>query len=161
MFDVFDFLQKSCVHFVLELGDKPLIFVLKMDEAEIVKHQKMERVSVTLMNRALHEPQLSKEDPRYFSVQAEGDIWPVGTFQVFKETHSCLKWVFEQTPLPFIISAQQQGEKLTVPDVGDFKVEWHLAADMKTIKCLYGFAHGAMQSILACIVGRGVQKRRH
>jgi hypothetical protein len=37
----------------LELGDEPLIFVLKMDEAEIVKPQKLKRASTTHMNRAL------------------------------------------------------------------------------------------------------------
>jgi hypothetical protein len=74
-----------------EIGDAPLVFALKMDEAEIVKEQKFEHVSVTLMNRALFEPKLSKEDSRYFSVQAEGNIWPVATFCVLKETHACLK----------------------------------------------------------------------
>jgi hypothetical protein len=30
-----------------------------------------------------------------------------------------------------------------VDGVGEFQVEWHLSADMKTIKCMYGLGHGA------------------
>ena len=37
----------------LELNGKPLIFVIKLDEVEIVYGQKLERVSLTLMNCAL------------------------------------------------------------------------------------------------------------
>jgi hypothetical protein len=53
-----------------ELQGKPLIFVLKLDEAEIVHGQKLERVSITLMNRALN-PDICKGSPLYFSVQSE------------------------------------------------------------------------------------------
>lgn len=126
-----------------EVGAGPLIFVLEMDEAEIVKGQKQERMSITLMNRALNDPHLLRIDPRFFSVQSEREIWPIGTFQVVKESHQCLKWVLEQTPIPEVIDAQSAGEKLIVENVGEFSVEWHLACDMKTVKCLYGFSHGA------------------
>jgi hypothetical protein len=71
-----------------EFGDGPLIFVLKMDEAEIVKQEKMERVSITLMNRALNSPNLSTKDVHYFSVQLEGEIWPIATFKYLKN-HMC------------------------------------------------------------------------
>lgn len=108
---------------VTEIGLLNLIFVLKMDEAEIIKGEKMERVSITLMNRALHEPNLPKNHDKYFPIQAEGDIWPIGTFRVLKESHDCLRWVFEQTPFPGIISAQSQGQKLDVPGIGEFGVE--------------------------------------
>lgn len=100
-------------------------------------------MSITLMNRALNDPQLRKDDPRYFSMQAEHDIWPMGAFQVIKESHECLKCVLEQTPIPEIINAQSTSQKLVVENVGEFDVEWHLAAHMKTIKCMYGFSHGA------------------
>jgi len=59
---------------VSEIGLQNLIFVLKMDEVEIVKGEKMEHVNITLMNRALHEPNLPKNDDKYFLVQAEEDI---------------------------------------------------------------------------------------
>ena len=94
------------------------------------------------MNRALKEPNLDNKDKRYFSVQSEGDIWPVASFQVVKESHACLKWVLDQTNIPTLIKAQSSGQKLVVDGIGDFSVEWHLACDMKTIKCLYGLSHG-------------------
>ena len=129
----------GCAEFV----DGPLFFVLKMDEAEIVKQEKMERVSITLMKRALNSPNLSTKNAHYFSVQSEGEIWPIATFQVFKESHAYLKWVLDQTEIPSTIKDQSAGQKLVVPDIGEFEVQWHLACDMKTVKCLYGLSHGA------------------
>jgi hypothetical protein len=38
---------------IVEIGDSPLIFVIKLDEAEIVHSQKLECVSITLMNPAI------------------------------------------------------------------------------------------------------------
>ena len=52
---------------IAEFGDNLLIFVIKFDEAEIVHSQKLERVSVTLMNRAL-DSSVDKNDPRYIKV---------------------------------------------------------------------------------------------
>lgn len=49
-----------------------LIIVLKLDESEIVKGQKMERVSITLMNGALG--QSIDQECFNFSVQSENDI---------------------------------------------------------------------------------------
>ena len=49
-----------------------------MDEAEIVHAEKLERVSITLMNRALN-PEILKNDAKYFSVQSEREIWPIGS----------------------------------------------------------------------------------
>lgn len=51
-----------------------LIFVLKLDESEVIKGQKLERVSLTLMNRAL-DASISNADERHFSVQSENEIW--------------------------------------------------------------------------------------
>ena len=81
-----------------------LIFVLKLDEAEVLHGKKFERVSLTLMNRAL-DPEIQKNDDKYFSVQSEQEIWPIGCFQVEKESHDILQWVFEQTSFPDIIKA--------------------------------------------------------
>jgi hypothetical protein len=66
----------------MEEAKGKLIFVLKLDESEIVKGQKIERVSITLMNRAL-DPSINSNDDRYFSVQCENNIWWLGAFQVF------------------------------------------------------------------------------
>ncbi len=65
----------------IELAGRPLIFVIKLDEAEIVHSQKMERVSITLMNRALN-PEITVQSPEYFAVQSEREIFPVACFQV-------------------------------------------------------------------------------
>lgn len=43
------------------------MFVLKLDEAEIVHGKKFERVSMTLMNCAL-DPAMTKDIEKYFSV---------------------------------------------------------------------------------------------
>ena len=69
--------------------DKKLIFVLKLDECEILKQKKIERVTITLMNRALQKKPLWKNaqridrsNPSYFSVQSENNIWWLGSFEV-------------------------------------------------------------------------------
>ena len=126
-----------------------MIFVLKLDEAEIIYGQKMERVSITLMNRALNM-EIDPKSDEYFSVQSEREIWPIASFQVPRETHEILNWVFSQTKIPALVKAQEEGQLLEVPDRGSFKVEWHLAADMKTIKCMFGLSMGA-NSLHCCI----------
>lgn len=133
-----------------ELGGQRLIFCLKLDEAEIVHAQKMERVSLTLMNRALNG-NLDPKSEEYFSVQSEREIWPIASFQVPRETHEILSWVFSQTKIPALVKAQGEGQLLEVPGIGSFAVEWHLAADLKTIKCMYGLKMGANgQSCVYC-----------
>lgn len=77
-------LQKFAVNFFdirhEECGGK-LKFVLKLDECEILKNKKMERVTITLMNRVLDQA-IAKDDPRYFSVQSENNILSLGSFEV-------------------------------------------------------------------------------
>lgn len=58
-----------------------LKFVIKLDECELVKERKMERVTITLMNRAL-DPTITTTDPRWFSVQSESNILSLATFEV-------------------------------------------------------------------------------
>lgn len=58
-----------------------LKFVIKLDECELVKESKMERVTITLMNRAL-DPTITTTDPRWFSVQSESNILSLATFEV-------------------------------------------------------------------------------
>jgi hypothetical protein len=55
----------------------------------------MEQMSITLMNRALNDRHLTKDDPCYYSVQAEHDIWPVAAFRILQESHECLKCVLD------------------------------------------------------------------
>ena len=124
-----------------ECNGGPLVFVLKLDEVEVQREKKFERVSLTLMNRAL-DPEIRSSDERYFSVQSEQEIWPIGCFQVDKESYEILNWVFEQTRFPEVIKAQNEGQTLDVPGRGSFPVEWHMSADMKTIKCMNGLQHG-------------------
>lgn len=73
-----------------------LILVLKLDESEVIKGQKLERVSITLMNGALSNATNSVD--LNFSVQSENDIWWLASFQVKKYYYSnalllvILKW---------------------------------------------------------------------
>jgi hypothetical protein len=123
-----------------ECNDGPLVFVLKLDEAEVQKCKKYECVGLTLMNRALNL-EIHRDDDKYFLVQSEQEIWPIGCFQVEKESYEILDWVFQQTKFPSVIKAQTDGQDLVVPDRGSFAMEWHLSADMKTIKCMNGLQH--------------------
>lgn len=85
-----------------------------------------------------------------FSVQSEKEIWWLGAFEVLKETHEVLAWVFSMTPwITKVIKAQLEGEKLEVDGIGTFDVEWHLGGDLKIIKCILGCKQGA-SSLLPC-----------
>lgn len=59
-----------------------LILVIKLDESEIIKGQKLERVSITFMNRALNNTENDADDSS-FSVQSENEIWWLAAFQVY------------------------------------------------------------------------------
>ena len=60
-----------------------------------------------------------------------------------KEDHGILKAFFNLTEIPDVIRRQSNGEKLHVDGYGDFIVEWHLAGDLKTLKCMYGVSNAA------------------
>ena len=90
-----------------------LKFVIKLDESEIIKGPKLERMSMTLMNRAL-DPTITKKDLRYFSVQLENEIWWLTEFELPKEDHETLKVFFNLTEIPDVIRQQNEGEKLYV-----------------------------------------------
>ena len=77
-------LQRRMVEFyniTLEECKGVLKFVIKLDECEIVKEKKIERVTITLMNRAL-DPSITKTSSKYFSVQSEKHVWWLGSFEV-------------------------------------------------------------------------------
>ena len=135
-----------CFAILAEVDGQPLIFVLKLDEAEIVHGVKMERVSLTLMNRALDNQILPNSD-RYFLVQSEREIWPIASFQIPRESNEILSWVFSKTNIPELLQAQEDGQLLEDLGVGSFIAEWHLSVDLKTIKCMYGLKLGANSCI--------------
>ena len=56
-------------------------FVIKLDETKIVKCKKLERVSITLMNRALYSLDNGTLLEK-FSVQSKSHNWWVGAFEV-------------------------------------------------------------------------------
>lgn len=64
--------------------------------------------------------------------------------------------MFNQTKIPSLIKAQEAGQLLVVLGVGEFKVEWHLSTDMKTMKCMYGLGHGACAKHVASTVPKHV-----
>ena len=83
-----------------------LIFVLKLDECQVVKGQRLERVSLTLMNRALEGKQLEIEDDnveqviggnekrnqqQYYGVQSEKNIWWQSAWALPHESHDTLR----------------------------------------------------------------------
>ena len=87
---------------------------------------------------------------QYFNVQFECEVYPFDCFQVEKESHTILSWVFKQNKFPKSIVAQESGQLLKVLRVGDLKIQWHISANMKSMKCLYGQSHGA-QAKLVCM----------
>lgn len=158
-------LQKAMVQYydlsLEETGGK-LIFVLKLDECQVVKGQRLERVSVTLMSRALEGRALETEDvnveqavearnrQQYYGVQSEKNIWWQSTWALPHESHDTLRWYFAKAGIDHIISLQVHGQKLQVPRIGNFDVEWHLGGDLKTLKCMLGCKGGA-NTLFPCI----------
>ena len=136
-----------------------LIFVIKLDQMELINNEKYERISVTLMNRAM-DPNIEVTDKKYFSVQSENHIWWLGLFRISKESHETLKWVFLSNFNTHNNCLTQNGGKLEVDGYGSYSVEWHLAADLKTLKCMYNVSHGAngKHSCIYCMHTRNKEK---
>jgi len=61
----------------------------------------------------------------------------MATFQIPRETHLTLKLVFNLTNIPALIKAQMGGQYLYIKGVGSFSMEWHLVANLKSIKAIY------------------------
>ena len=106
------------------------------------------------MNDAMYTAKVLGSDAQKrapsFSVQSEKEIWWLGAFEVPKETHDVLAWMFSRIPfVTDVIQAQIAGEKLDVPGIGTFNVDWHLGGDLKTIKCMLGCKQGA-NSLYPC-----------
>ena len=45
--------------------------------------------------------------------------------------------------IPNIVCAQSNGLQLVVQGIGSFTIEWHLAGNLKTLKCMYNTSKGA------------------
>ena len=131
-----------------------VLFVMKLDECQVVKGQRLERVSITLMSRALSGQELEDDNTssnqrrkqEYLGVQSEKNHWWLAAFHLPHENHDTLSWYFHQTVIPNIIEQQNSGRKIHVAGIGVFDVEWHLAGDLKTLKCMLGCKHGANTS---------------
>ena len=91
------------------------------------------------------DPNIEVTDKKYFFVQSKNHIWWLGLFHISKESHETLKWVFffYQTLIPTTIASQRMGEKLVVDGYGSYEVEGHLSTDLKKLKCMCNFGHGA------------------
>jgi hypothetical protein len=157
-------LQWLLLWFFFSVLGNNLIFVLKLDECQIIKGRRLERMSITLMNEAIVcakrvDAGVQSNFPS-FSVQSEKDIWWLGAFEVPKETHEVLAWMFARIPwITEVIHTQLAGEKLDVEGFGTFDVEWHLGGDLKTIKCFLGCKQGA-NSLYPCpFCTRGYKKQ--
>ena len=51
-----------------------------------------------------------------------------------------------------IINAQEVGTLLQVEGFGDYKVQWHMAGDLKTLKCMYNISKEPIaKSCLYCM----------
>ena len=66
-------------------------------------------------------------------------LYIVHVLQVKSENFDILHWVFHMTPIVEIISEQKNGKRLEVQGMGEYEVEWHLAGDFKTLKCMCQF----------------------
>ena len=78
---------------------------MKLDECQIVKGRKLERVGLTLMNYVMaYAKDATLVLP--FSVQSEKEIWWLAAIEVPKESHNVLSWIFDRTPYPDIIARQ-------------------------------------------------------
>ena len=67
-------------------------FVLKMDECEILKDVKIERVAITLMDTEMKN--MTRDDTRYFSVQSKMNLWWIETFLAVSKNYETLEWIF-------------------------------------------------------------------
>lgn len=83
--------------------------------------------------------------------------------QVPTENFDILHWVFHRTPIPEIISEQRNNRILEVEGMGQYKVEWHLAGDLKTLKCMYNVSKGANSNspCLYCIDSAQVLDKKY
>lgn len=142
-----------------------VVFVLKLDECQVVKDQRLKRVSLTLMSQALRGKPLESQkldasqdsDDRcqghkqdYYGVQSKKNIWWQAAWVLPKETHDTLRWYFARFGIQHAISCHVNGEKLDVLGICCFNIEWNLGGNLKTIKCMLGCKMGT-NTIFSCV----------
>ena len=74
-----------------------------------------------------------------FGIHFEKSIWRLGAFVLSKETHKNFQWYLRQTNIPLKISQKTQGQALNASRIGNFEVDWHMAGDLKFLKCMFGY----------------------
>ena len=95
------------------------------------------------MNKSLDYSHGKLDSPNH-KTQSKMELWWIGSAQVPVESHCTLKWLFsQQTDIPFVIERKNAGEYLQVNGMGDFIVEWHLSANLKALKSMFGVCGGA------------------
>ena len=105
-------------------------------------------MSITLMNGAMACAWNKNSIPR-FRVQSKKEVWWLGAFEVDSEYFEILHWVFHKTSIPSIINSQEGGTMLHVEGFGDYRVQWHMAGDLKTLKCnMYNISKGPISKSL-------------
>lgn len=80
---------------------------------------------------------------------------------MLKESHDSISWILSRTSYPRVIKEHMDDGMLNVLGIGNFHVEWHLARDLKTLKCMYNVSHGTSKHpCLYCMkIAKDVSKR--
>ena len=107
--------------------------------------EKLERISITLMNKTLI-PVITKNEATDF-------------FCIPKANHEILSWLFNHTAIPTLVLAQNEGQLLQVLGIGRFGVEWHLSAKYETTNLYMDCQVVPMQQNVAFIVCRRKQNQ--
>ena len=89
---------------------------------ELINNEKYERVTFTLVNRAM-DPNIEVTIGNYFFVQSKNHTWWFGLFRICKESRETLKWVFNQMSIPTTIASHRMGEKINVDGYDSYEVE--------------------------------------
>ena len=91
-----------------------------------------------------------KKGSTCFGVQSKKNILWLAALHLPHETHESLRWYLSHTSIVDVVRQQQEGQRLHISGLGTFQVEWHLAGDLKTLKCMLGCKQGAM-TLFPCI----------
>ena len=86
--------------------------------------------------------------------------WQIGFAQVPLESPETLKWLFSHTNISNIIESQILGESLIVEGVANFTIEWHMSANLKALKSMYGLSEGTNTKYpcLYCMASMGTKE---
>lgn len=73
-----------------------------------------------------------------------------GDFDLPNETHNTAAWCFQETNILDFIAQQNNGKKVYGASVRSLNVRWHLAGNLKTLKCMLGYKLG-VNTMFSCI----------